>query len=100
MTGTSDVGGFVLECREHQTAPTVIIMSRNDCGRLAAAVDPSGSANLKLHPDVVLCATGYRRGLELVVGHLGVLDERGVPVAPCGESVADGLRFLGFSPRP
>ena len=54
----------------------------------------------RLHPDVVLCATGYRRGLELLVGHLGVLDERGVPAATGGESVADGLRFLGFLPRP
>jgi hypothetical protein len=54
----------------------------------------------RLHPDVLVCATGYRRGLESLVGQLGVLDERGVPRAPCGESVADGLRFLGFLPRP
>lgn len=53
-----------------------------------------------LHPDVVICATGYRRGLDSLVGHLGVLDERGVPRAPRGESVAEGLRFLGFLPRP
>jgi hypothetical protein len=54
----------------------------------------------RLHPDVVVCATGYRRGLESVVGHLEVLDERGVPRFPRGESVAEGLRFLGFLPRP
>ena len=29
----------------------------------------------RLHPDVVICATGYRRGLESLVGHLGVLNE-------------------------
>jgi hypothetical protein len=52
-----------------------------------------------LHPDVVICATGYRRGLEPLVGHLGVLDKRGVPLATSGETVADGLRFLGFLPR-
>jgi cation diffusion facilitator CzcD-associated flavoprotein CzcO len=54
----------------------------------------------RLHPDVVICATGYRRGLESLVGHLDVLNERGVPRAPRGEPVADGLRFLGFLPRP
>ncbi|HYJ76214.1 MAG TPA: NAD(P)/FAD-dependent oxidoreductase [Kineosporiaceae bacterium] len=32
-----------------------------------------------LRPDVVLCATGYRTGLEPLVGHLGALDERGLP---------------------
>ena len=30
----------------------------------------------------------------------GVLNEHGVPVATSGETVADGLRFLGFLPRP
>ena len=54
----------------------------------------------RLHPNFVVCATGYRRALESLVGHLGVLDERGVPRGPCGESVADGLRFVGFLPRP
>lgn len=54
----------------------------------------------RLHPDVVICATGYRRALESLVGHLGVLDERGVPQARRGESAAPGLRFVGFLPRP
>jgi pyridine nucleotide-disulfide oxidoreductase len=54
----------------------------------------------RLNADVVICATGYRRGLESLVGHLGVLDEHGVPLATSGEEVADGLRFLGFLPRP
>jgi putative flavoprotein involved in K+ transport len=33
----------------------------------------------RVQPEVVICATGYRRGLEEVVGHLDVLDERGMP---------------------
>ena len=33
----------------------------------------------RIQPDVVICATGYRRGLDSVVGHLGVLDEHGLP---------------------
>src|SRR3712207_216913 len=33
----------------------------------------------RLRPDAVICATGYRRGLEPLVGHLGVLQEDGLP---------------------
>jgi cation diffusion facilitator CzcD-associated flavoprotein CzcO len=56
----------------------------------AAAVDP----------EVVICATGYRRGLEPLVGHLDVLDERGVPRALGEKPAAPGLRFIGYVPRP
>jgi cation diffusion facilitator CzcD-associated flavoprotein CzcO len=53
-----------------------------------------------LQPDVVICATGYRRGLEALVGHLDVLDGRGVPFDD-GARLADrGLWFLGFQSRP
>jgi cation diffusion facilitator CzcD-associated flavoprotein CzcO len=34
----------------------------------------------RIRSDAVICATGYRRGLESLVGHLGVLDGDGVPV--------------------
>jgi hypothetical protein len=54
----------------------------------------------RLEPDAVICATGYRRGLEPLVGHLGVLDERGVPRVVGEQPAADGLRFIGFVPRP
>jgi cation diffusion facilitator CzcD-associated flavoprotein CzcO len=54
----------------------------------------------RLRPDVIICATGYRRGLEPLVGHLDVLDERGVPLDD-GARLADrGLWFLGFQSRP
>jgi hypothetical protein len=33
----------------------------------------------RLDPDAVICATGYMHGLEALVGHLGVLDDRGLP---------------------
>jgi putative flavoprotein involved in K+ transport len=52
----------------------------------------------RLAPDVVIAATGYRRGLEALVGHLGVLDEQGGPTAH-GERTdprAPGLYFVGF----
>jgi len=38
---------------------------------------------------VVICATGYLPGLGALVGHLGVLDERGMPVAKRGEPAAE-----------
>lgn len=54
----------------------------------------------RIRPEVVICATGYLPGLEDLVGHLGVLGERGMPVAKRGEPAADGLRFLGYLARP
>ena len=54
----------------------------------------------RVEPDAVVCATGYRRGLDGLVGHLGVLDERGLPRATGEDPAAPGLRFIGFVPRP
>lgn len=50
-----------------------------------------------LTPDTVLCATGYRTGLEPIVGHLGVLQENGRPrffADDCSEELR-GLWFVG-----
>jgi len=48
--------------------------------------------------DAVIAATGYHRGLEPLVGHLGVLDDRGWPVVTGGRTHPDapGLFFNGF----
>jgi cation diffusion facilitator CzcD-associated flavoprotein CzcO len=54
----------------------------------------------RVMPDAVVCATGYRRGLEPLVGHLGVLGERGLPRALGATPAAPGLRFVGYVPRP
>jgi putative flavoprotein involved in K+ transport len=54
----------------------------------------------RIEPEAVIAATGYRCGLEPVVGHLGVLDERGVPSPPNGDEALPGLRFIGYLPRP
>ncbi|MFI5568417.1 flavin-containing monooxygenase [Streptomyces sp. NPDC051740] len=53
----------------------------------------------RVGPDAVVAATGYERGLEGLVGGLGVLDGRGRPVVhgartPAG---APGLYFTGFT---
>jgi putative flavoprotein involved in K+ transport len=49
--------------------------------------------------DAVIAATGYRRGLEDVVGHLGVLDERGRPAVRGGgtDPAAPNLWFTGYT---
>jgi cation diffusion facilitator CzcD-associated flavoprotein CzcO len=54
----------------------------------------------RVEPEVVICATGYRRELEALVGHLGVLDESGMPRALAQHSPAPGMRFVGYVPRP
>jgi cation diffusion facilitator CzcD-associated flavoprotein CzcO len=54
----------------------------------------------RIEPDAIICATGYRRGLERLVGHLNVLDERGIPRALGNNPAADGLRFIGYTPHP
>jgi putative flavoprotein involved in K+ transport len=53
----------------------------------------------RISPDAVIAATGYRRGLEDLVGHLGVLDGRGRPVVHGGRTPAQapGLYFTGFT---
>lgn len=50
-----------------------------------------------LEPEAIICATGYRLGLEPLVGHLDVLDERGRPRWIADRSSPDhaGLWFLG-----
>ncbi len=54
----------------------------------------------RLEPDAVIAATGYGTGLQRLVGHLDVLDERGMPRVAGGDEAAPGLRFVGFVPGP
>ena len=53
----------------------------------------------RLRPDVIVAATGYRRALEGLVGHLDVLDARGLPAAHGAASPpsAPGLYFIGYT---
>ena len=52
----------------------------------------------RIQPDSVIAATGYRRGLEPMVGHLGVLDDKGTPLVTGGRQhpAAPGLFFTGY----
>ncbi len=60
-----------------------------------AAVLADGS---RLQVDAVIAATGYRPALEPLVGHLGVLDDRGVPLVHAAQEhpCAPGLHFVGY----
>jgi putative flavoprotein involved in K+ transport len=49
-------------------------------------------------PDAVIAATGFRAGLDGLVGHLGVLAPSGLPLATDGEPALPGLWFVGFRP--
>ena len=69
-----------------------------------AAVDRLDGARVRLadgsqlEPDLVVAATGYRPGLEPLVGHLDVLDTDGEPCVDrdrCGVGTP-GLYFAGF----
>jgi putative flavoprotein involved in K+ transport len=70
--------------------------------RVVATVDGMAGAEVQLRdgtvlrPDAVICATGFRPGLEPLVGHLGVLDERGMPRAH-GAATLPGLYFVGVT---
>jgi putative flavoprotein involved in K+ transport len=53
----------------------------------------------RIEPEVVIVATGYRRGLEPLIGHLGLVGPKGRPVVhgPKTDPSAPGLHFIGFS---
>jgi putative flavoprotein involved in K+ transport len=84
--------GIVEAIRTRQVEP-VAAMEAVDGGEVVLA---DGS---RLRPAVVLVATGYVAGLEPLVGHLGVLDGRGLPVVHGAEEPdgAPGLWFTGYT---
>ena len=78
---------------------------RADQIRVVAAVDRFEAAEVRLgdgstlHPDAVICATGYRPDLDSLVGHLRVLDERGMPPVHGANTPPKlpGLYFVGVT---
>jgi cation diffusion facilitator CzcD-associated flavoprotein CzcO len=67
------------------------------------SLDSSGvelADGMRVEPESVICATGYRRELEPLLGHLGMLGERDMPKAIGPRPAAEGLRFIGYLPRP
>jgi putative flavoprotein involved in K+ transport len=53
----------------------------------------------RLRPDAVIAATGFDRGLEALVGHLGLIGRLGRPIVHGAVTHlnAPGLYFIGFS---
>jgi putative flavoprotein involved in K+ transport len=53
----------------------------------------------RLRPHAVIAATGYERGLEPLVGHLGILGPHGRPVVhgPETDPRAPDLHFIGYT---
>jgi putative flavoprotein involved in K+ transport len=68
--------------------------------RVVAAVERFDGAGVvladgtRLEPDAVVAGTGFRPALEPLVGHLGVLDDRGRPTEA---TPLPGLHFVGFT---
>jgi len=87
--------GFVAALKAGQVTilPSVVRLDGD------AVIFSDGSTILR--PDAVICATGYRPGLEAFVGHLGVLDETGHPThpGPIPHPDHNGLWFMGMTPR-
>ncbi|MFC9584532.1 flavin-containing monooxygenase [Streptomyces yangpuensis] len=84
--------GLVDAVRAGKVAPVAAVASFDG----AEVVLADGS---RITPDAVIAATGYHRRLEGLVGHLGVLDERGRPRTHGARTPAEasGLYFTGFS---
>jgi putative flavoprotein involved in K+ transport len=84
--------GLIDAVRTGRVEPVAALESFDD-GKVVLA---DGS---RISPDAVIAATGYRRALEGMVGHLDVLDERGRPVVHGGRTPrqAPGLYFTGFT---
>ena len=82
--------GFIAAVRSRKVTP-ITAVTGFEGGKVLLA---DGSA---IAAQAVIAATGYRRGLENMVGHLGVLDEMGMPKVHGGPPAAPGLFFLGYT---
>jgi putative flavoprotein involved in K+ transport len=82
--------GFIGAVRSGAVTPVAAVTGFDGDKVLLA----DGSA---IGPQAVIAATGYRRGLEKMVGHLGVLDDSGLPILHGGVPSAPGLFFLGYT---
>ncbi len=92
LVGAAVDDGFVGALKAGRTRVTAPV-DRIDRGEVVLA------DNTRLAPDTIICATGYRRGLEPIVGHLGVLRPDGIPICHRGAPElrsAPRLYFAGF----
>ncbi|WP_394215233.1 flavin-containing monooxygenase [Brachybacterium vulturis] len=86
--------------------PEVIEAIREERIRVRPAVVELGEHSARLsdgsdiEADSIVVATGYSSGLAPLIGHLGVLDIRGLPRDGRGHELLPGLRCLGYVARP
>jgi cation diffusion facilitator CzcD-associated flavoprotein CzcO len=103
--------GVFADLRDRGKVPAIVdadVLEAIKTGRIevVAAVKSLDSSGVELvdgkriEPEAVVCATGYLRALEPLVGHLGVLGERGVPNVIGPHPAAEGMRFIGYLQRP
>ena len=85
--------GLIAGVRAGRIEPVAAVASFDDDGAVQLA---DGS---RFTPDAIIAATGYRRGLEPLLGELDVLDERGLPRVhgPHSSPSAPGLYFTGYT---
>jgi cation diffusion facilitator CzcD-associated flavoprotein CzcO len=103
--------GTFTRVKHHEQVPALVDMDvidafRDGSIRVVPTVESFDGDHVALvdgsrvDPHAVVLATGYQRSLESLVGHLGVLDAKGKPVAWGARPAADGLRFIGYDIRP
>ena len=92
--GTAIVDREVIDAIRNGTIEVVPAVERLSAG---GAVLAGGD---RVDVDTIIEATGYSTGLADLAGHLGVLDDRGMPLDGDGAEVVRGLRFVGFVYRP
>jgi cation diffusion facilitator CzcD-associated flavoprotein CzcO len=84
--------GLIAAVRAGNVVPVAAVQAFD--GRHVVLADDS-----RITPDAVVAATGYRPALEPLVGHLGVLDDRGRPTVRGSRTApgADGLYVTGYT---
>ncbi|MFR9673609.1 flavin-containing monooxygenase [Streptomyces sp. TR06-5] len=84
--------GLIKAVRQRRVEPVAAVSSFD--GDKVELTDGTAVA-----PEVVVAATGYERGLEPLVGHLGVLGDNGRPLVhgPHSHPGARGLYFTGYT---
>jgi cation diffusion facilitator CzcD-associated flavoprotein CzcO len=103
--------GLMTRFRRDGTVPAIVDKEvveavKQGTVEVVGAVESLDSAGVilaggsRVEPDAVISATGYRRALEPLVGHLAVLDDHGWPTAAAPKPAAPGLRFVGYTSRP
>ena len=109
---TEPTEGLFARARRESKVPAIVdpeVITAIKAGQIeivpaVESVDEAGArlANgTTLRPHAIIAATGYSTGLEHIVGHLGVINDRGEPkVHGGGPAAAPGLRFIGYRPRP